>query len=277
MTKKKITTVTTITEEIVENELTEIVCVLDRSGSMSGIITDMIGGFNTFIEDQKKEQGECNLTVALFDDRYELLYDNVDIKKVKPITRAEWSPRGSTALYDAIGKTINDVENRYVKTEKRPDKVLVCIVTDGEENSSKEFRIEAIKKLIGEKEKEKWSFLYLAANQDAFSVGDGFGISRGNTINFMASAQGSQFVNSSLSNASSYVRGVTADKLYSSNMSANIIDFSSNSDTTNVINNVTGDVNNPNKIIQTTQTGTYEPEGDISGGTIPTLDYTKDK
>ena len=242
--KKKNKVITTVvTEEIIENELTEIICVLDRSGSMSGIITDMIGGFNSFIEDQKKEQGECNLTVALFDDRYELLYDNVDIKKAKPITRAEWSPRGSTALYDAIGKTITDVESRYVKTEKRPDKVLVCIVTDGEENNSKEYRLETIKKLIGEREKDKWSFLYLAANQDAFSVSGGFGISRGNTINFMANAQGSAFVNSSLSNASSYVRGVTADKLYSSNMSANIID--------NSINNVTGDINNPNKIIKT--------------------------
>ena len=265
MAKKVTTTVeknenkviTTVVTEEIFNELTEIVCVLDRSGSMSGIIDDMIGGFNTFIEDQKKEIGDCNLTVALFDDRYELLYDNVDIKKVKPITRAEWSPRGSTALYDAIGKTINDVETRYVKTDKRPDKVLVCIVTDGEENFSKEYNLEAVKKLIGQKEKDKWSFLYLAANQDAFSVGGGFGISRGNTINFAASSQGSVFVNSTLSKATSYVRGVSADMLYSADleMSDNIINNSINGTDVNQINNVTGDVNNPNKVIKTVSSG----------------------
>lgn len=218
--KKKVTTTvtTTVTEEIIDvkNEITEIICILDRSGSMSSIIHDMIGGFNQYIEDQKKIEGKCNITIALFDDRYELLYDNVDIQKFKPLTKADWYPRGSTALYDAIGKTINDVDARVLKSDVKPDKFLVCVVTDGYENSSREFNKNSIKKLISKKENEKYSFLYLAANQDAMLVGDTMGFGAGNTLNFNASSSGAFYMNSSLSTATAHYRSVsTSDALYS--------------------------------------------------------------
>ena len=233
--KKIVTTVTTVTEEIVVNELTEIVCVLDRSGSMSNIIDDMIGGFNQFLEEQKKLDGECTITIALFDDRYELLYDNVDIQKIKPITRLEWSPRGSTALYDAVGKSINDVEARHEKT-KKPDKVLVCVVTDGQENASREFSKDGIKTLIANKETGDWNFMYLAANQDAFSVGGGMGFGVGNTINFTASASGSAMVNNVLSDATAYYRSVSKFDSDYSLKSKNIISNTLKSDSNTFTN-----------------------------------------
>lgn len=226
MGKKKITTTTTVvTEEIINKEKTEIVCILDRSGSMSGIIGDMIGGFNTFLEEQKQLSDECYITIALFDDHYSLLYDKVDIKKIKPITKSDWIPRGTTALYDAIGKTINTLNERYIK-EGRPDKILVCIVTDGYENASHEYNNTSVKNLINDKEKDDWAFLYLAANQNSFDVGTRMGFSGGNTLNFNASSSGSEYVNKSLSTMSKKFRSMsTQDALYSrgiANLAADI-------------------------------------------------------
>ena len=144
MANKKIkkTTTTTVTEEIVDvptNEKTQIICILDRSGSMSSIISDSIGGFNTFLKQQKELKDEATITVALFDDRYDLLYDNIDIKKAEELTSIIWIPRGMTALYDAIGKTINNVRNTHARLgNEKPSKVLVCIVTDGEKKEGYE-------------------------------------------------------------------------------------------------------------------------------------------
>ena len=215
MARKKVVTKTTITEEIIEEriegEKTQIICVLDRSGSMGNIIDDAIGGFNEFIQEQKKLPDEATLTVALFDTQYDLIYDNVDIKKVEEITRDSWSPRGMTALYDAIGKTINNVKNTHasMKKKNRPDKVLFCVVTDGFENSSREFSSENVKTLIKDCEKNDWRFIYLAANQDAFDVGTSFGFSGGNTYNFMATPDGAQNMSMTLSNASVAYRGMS--------------------------------------------------------------------
>jgi len=154
--KKKVTTTvtTTVTEETItvpSNEKTQIICILDRSGSMgeNGIIYESINGFNNFLNEQKKLKDNATLTIALFDDRYELLYDDVDIKKVENITYDVWYPRGTTALFDAIGKTINTViANRNKLGSEKPDKVLVCIVTDGKENASHEYNRDKIKSLI---------------------------------------------------------------------------------------------------------------------------------
>jgi uncharacterized protein YegL len=196
--KKKVTTTvtTTVTEEIVSsNEKTQIICILDRSGSMAdkNIIVEAISGFNNFLDEQKKLKDKATLTVALFDDRYDLLYDDVDIQKVEKITKDTWSPRGMTALFDAIGKTITTVRaNRAKLGSEKPDKVLVCIVTDGLENASQEYTKSGISKLIKECESEDWNFVYLAANQNAFAVGTSFGISAGNTYTFDASAAGAQ-------------------------------------------------------------------------------------
>lgn len=226
--KKKVTTTvtTTVKEEIIPtNERTQIICILDRSGSMSSIMDDSIGGFNTFIKQQQKLPDEATFTVALFDDRYELLYDNVDIKEVKEITEDEWYPRGSTALYDAIGKTINDVKTNHRKLGvEAPSKVLVCIVTDGNENDSKEYSKNDIQKLIENCEKDDWNFIYLAANQDAFSVGSSFGISGSNTYTYTATSDGVFDMSTTLNNAAVSYRSMTTTDADFDKMSKSLID-----------------------------------------------------
>jgi uncharacterized protein YegL len=211
--KKTVTTVTTTTTEtVVTGEKTHIICVLDRSGSMSSIMKDSIGGFNTFLKQQKELPDDATITVALFDDKYELLYDNVDIKEVRDITDKEWFPRGTTALYDAIGKTINNDRALIKKMSKkdRPNKVLVCVVTDGYENASREFNLDSIKTLIKDCENQDWNFIYLAANQDAFDVGSSFGISGANTYTYTASAAGVDNMSMTLNNAAVSYRSMSS-------------------------------------------------------------------
>lgn len=213
MSKKKTTTkvTTEVTIEDYKNEKTQIICILDRSGSMGSIINDAIGGFNTFLTDQQKEDTPATMTVALFDDQYELLYDNVDMKEVKEMTRNEWSPRGTTALNDAIGKTINTVkaEHKKMKKNERPDKVLVCIVTDGMENASKEYTNEDIKNLTKKYEKKNWSFVYLAANQDAFEEGTSRGFSGGNTFTYNNTSKGNEEMFGRMSYAATNLRSMS--------------------------------------------------------------------
>ena len=182
---------------------TEIVCVLDRSGSMSGIINDAIGGFNSFIEEQQKIDGEASVTIALFDHEYKLLKDNVDLKKIKLLTKDDWIPRGTTALYDAIGKTIMTVKERHKKMKKKDrPKVIFCIVTDGLENDSKEYDNKTILNLINkQKEKKKWGFIYLAANQDAFAVGSSLGIGKGSVLDFAADTDGVNYYSTAMSHS----------------------------------------------------------------------------
>jgi uncharacterized protein YegL len=213
MAKKTVkkTTTTTVVEEITSNEKTEILCVLDRSGSMSRIIDDAIGGFNEFIKDQKEIEGEATMSVALFDDNYQLLYDNVDIKEVEEFDRKTWTLGGMTALNDAIGKMINDVENRRAKQseDEKASKVLVVIVTDGYENSSKEFTAQQVKDLISKKKKDDWQFIFLAATDDAFTTSSGYGISAGNTMQFTANSTGTITMSNAVNNATRLYRSTS--------------------------------------------------------------------
>jgi hypothetical protein len=159
--------------------LTEIICVIDRSGSMAAIRDDAIGGFNTFLEEQKKIDKPCNLTYVQFDDEYEVVHNGVPIKDVSPLTPATFVPRGWTALLDAIGRTIDTVGMRLMGTpeNQRPGKVIFVILTDGEENSSREYKRSLILEMITrQREKYNWEFVFLAANQDAISVGREMGI-----------------------------------------------------------------------------------------------------
>jgi|JFJP01.1.fsa_nt_gi hypothetical protein len=228
--KRKVTTTvtTTVTEEIIKitsNEKTHIICILDQSGSMSNIMSDSIGGFNAFLKKQKELPDEATITVALFDDKYKLLYDNIDIKKAEELTSAVWYPQGMTALYDAIGKTINvEKRNFEILGNEAPAKVLCVIVTDGEENSSKEYKLEDVKKLIKSCEKDNWNFMYLAANQDAFAVGTSFGVSAGNTFNYTASAAGVANMSATLNNASVSYRSMSSTSDNFQKLSKKLID-----------------------------------------------------
>lgn len=173
--------------------LVEIVCVVDRSGSMDLIKTDAIGGFNHFLEEQKKLPGEARFTLALFDHEYEVLFDNVNIQDVPPLNEATYCPRGSTALLDAIGRAIVTVGGRLSKTpeHERPSKVIVAILTDGLENASSEYKRSKIFEMIKHQgEVYSWAFIFLAANQNAIQEGASLGISTKDSHNFVATGVG---------------------------------------------------------------------------------------
>lgn len=226
--KTTVTTVTTVTSEPT-NEKTHIICVLDHSGSMSSIMEDSIGGFNTFLKQQRELPDEATITVALFDDKYELLYNNVNVKEAQDLTNLVWHPRGTTALYDAICKTINNEKATLDKLGvEAPSKVLVCVVTDGHENASREYSLSDTEKLIKKCEKNDWNFIYLAANQDAFAVSSGFGISRGNTYNYTASGAGVANMSMTLNNAAVSYRAMSTTDGDFESKSKSLIDFDEN-------------------------------------------------
>jgi hypothetical protein len=191
---------------------TKIICILDRSGSMSSIIDDAIGGINTFITGQKEVEGNASLTVHLFDDQYETYYKDIDIKDAMLFDKKSYVPRGMTSLYDAIGKTINYEIDWLGQTpiEDRPEKTLCIILTDGQENNSTEFNREKIKTMIDEMRKDyKWEFIFLAANQDAALSAQGMGISGGNSYTFDYSGQGVNTAYASMSKATTRYRSMS--------------------------------------------------------------------
>lgn len=172
--------------------LTEIVFLLDRSGSMGGLESDTIGGFNSFIEKQSKLDGETIVTTVLFDDRYEILWNGINVNKIK-LTDSDYYVRGSTALMDAVGKTILDVGYRLSKTseDERPGTVIFVITTDGLENASREFTKEKVKELIQhQQEKYGWEFIFLGANIDSTKEASDIGISADDAYSFKASKEG---------------------------------------------------------------------------------------
>lgn len=175
--------------------LTELVFILDKSGSMSGLEADTIGGYNSMLAKQKAVDGECYITTVLFDNNYELLHDRIDIKAVSPITDKEYQVGGSTALLDAIGRTINKIGNaqKHTAEDYRAEKVMFVIITDGEENSSREYTAEKIKAQI-ERQKEKygWEFIFLGANIDAVQTAGRFGIAPDRAIDYLADSEGTE-------------------------------------------------------------------------------------
>ena len=174
-------------------ELTEIVVLLDASGSIQAIRDDAVGGFNAFIEEQKKVDGEANLTVIFFDsNRFQKWQDGIELKDC-PVLGAEFRPGASTPLLDATGRTIEELGARLAAIDeaKRPGRVLVIILTDGLENASRLFTREQVKRSIRHKEEVfNWEFVFLAANVDAFAEGAGLGVKRASTAGFVASRKG---------------------------------------------------------------------------------------
>lgn len=175
-----------------DKNLTEIIFLLDRSGSMGGLEADTIGGFNGFIQKQGQLEGETKVTAVLFDDKYEILWNGIDAREVK-LTDKDYFVRGSTALLDAVGKTILEVGYRLANTkeDKRPNKVIFVITTDGMENASREFTYAKVKELIKhQQEKYSWEFIFLGANIDVEKEADSIGIAMSNAYSFEASERG---------------------------------------------------------------------------------------
>ena len=173
--------------------LTEVIFILDRSGSMAGLESDTIGGFNSMIEKQKKEEGETIISTVLFDNEVEVLHDRVDLKKLNSITDKEYYVRGCTALLDAIGGSIHHISvvHKYAREEDRPEKTLFVIITDGLENSSRKYSYKKVKKMVEHQKRELgWEFLFLGANIDAIEVAGQFGIHKDHAVNFECDSAG---------------------------------------------------------------------------------------
>ena len=196
--------------------LTEIVFILDRSGSMSGLEKDTIGGYNSLIKKQKKEDGEAYISTVLFDDRTEVLHDRVGLDKIKPMTEEEYYVRGCTALLDAVGGAIHHIGNvhKYAREEDRPEKTLFIITTDGQENSSRMYTYEKVKRMV-ERQKKKygWEFLFLGANIDAVAEAGRFGIKPDRAVNYECDEIGTAVNYRALNKAVSRVRNCAANEM----------------------------------------------------------------
>ena len=192
-----------------KKNLTELVFILDRSGSMSGLEKDTIGGFNAMIEKQKKEPGEAYVSTILFDNVSEVLHDRVKLPEVPKMTDRDYTVRGCTALIDAIGGAIHHIANihKYARPEDVPEKTLFVITTDGMENASRRYTSEQVKRMI-EKEKTKygWEFLFIGANIDAVETGARFGIGRDRVANYVSDSQGTDILYASVNEAVCQVR-----------------------------------------------------------------------
>lgn len=192
-------------------ELTELVFILDRSGSMGGLESDTISGFNGMIERQKKEGEKVNVTTILFDDEVEIIHDRFLIDAVQPSTDKEYYVRGCTALLDAVGQAINKIDNvqKYLPEEHRAGKVLFVITTDGLENSSTEFNYNDIKRMIEAKKECGWEFLFLGANIDAGKEAEKIGIERNRSVTYENDHDGVALNYEAVGRA---VRGVTKSR-----------------------------------------------------------------
>ena len=170
---------------------TEILVVTDRSGSMSTTAQDVIGGYNTFIREQREVHGQARVTFAQFDHAYEVVYAGKPLAEVPTLDAKTFVPRGSTALLDAIGRTLNE-QGQRIASESWADLVIVCILTDGGENASREYDIATIRTMTAQAEKNGWKFVYLGANQDSFAVAQGLGLKGAIVSNYSADAAGTQ-------------------------------------------------------------------------------------
>lgn len=178
-----------------ERNLTEIVILLDRSGSMQGLEADTIGGFNGMLEKQQKEEGDAYISLVLFDDRTEVLYDRADIRKVEPMNDSQYYVRGCTALLDAVGGAIDHIRtvHRYAREEDRPAKTLFMITTDGLENASRRYTCDEVRAMIEQqKEAAGWEFVFMGANIDAVQVAGRMGIKESRAVDYRNDSRGTR-------------------------------------------------------------------------------------
>ena len=192
-----------------KKNLAEIVFILDRSGSMRGLESDTIGGFNSMIEKQKRTEGEALISTVLFDSESKVIHDRVDVQKIAPMTEADYSVRGCTALLDAVGGAIHHIGNvhKYARSEDVPEHTLFVITTDGLENASRRYSCDKVRYMI-ERQKSRygWEFLFLGANIDAVGTARHFGINEDRAANYHSDSQGTQLNFEVLSEAISAVR-----------------------------------------------------------------------
>ena len=192
-----------IKKETMNNGITELVFILDRSGSMHGLEKDTIGGFNSLIEKQKKEDGECYVSTVLFSSESEVIHDRKKLSEIKEMTDEDYVTGGCTALIDAIGGAIHHIENvhRYIRPEDVPEKTMFVITTDGLENASRRYSSKEVKKSIEKKKEEGWEFLFIGANIDSVETAKSFGISEDRAVNYHADRKGTGVVFEALGSA----------------------------------------------------------------------------
>lgn len=192
-----------------QNNVTEMVFILDRSGSMAGLESDTIGGFNSLIEKQKKLDGKAYVSTVLFDNLIEVVYDRVEIQNIKPMTEEEYFVRGCTALIDAIGGAIHHIANihKYARPEDVPSHTVFVIITDGAENASRHYTSDRVKAMI-EKEKEQygWEFMFIGANIDAVETAREYGIDESRAVNYNADTVGTSIVYEAVESAVNSIR-----------------------------------------------------------------------
>ena len=189
--------------------LCEIVCIIDRSGSMGVVRSDAIHGFNTFLAEQQKLPGEANLSLVLFNHAHETVHENVPLGDVSPLDETTYVPAGTTALLDAVGATIDSIGKRLANTaeEQRPAKIIVAILTDGEENASHNYtRAEIAERIKHQQEQYGWQFVFLAANMDAFAEAATLNIPAANTQNYVGTREGTQAGYRGMSETVTYLR-----------------------------------------------------------------------
>lgn len=193
----------------INNNITEIVFILDRSGSMSGLEKDTIGGFNAMIEKQKKQDGKAFVSTILFDHESVVLHDRLPLEQIKPMTEDDYTVRGSTALLDAIGGAVKHIGNihRYARREDVPEHTMFVITTDGLENASIRYSSSDIKKLIESKKRKGWEFLFIGANIDAIETANNYGIDSDRAVNYNADSQGTEVLFEAVSETVAKFRG----------------------------------------------------------------------
>lgn len=187
-----------------KDNVTELVFILDRSGSMSGLESDTVGGFNAMIEKQRKQEGECFVSTLLFDNESEVLHDRVRLCDVPKMTENEYTVRGCTALIDALGGAINHIGNihKYARPEDVPQSTVFIITTDGQENASHRYTSEQVKEMIkAKKEKYGWEFLFIGANIDAVETAARYGIPRNRAANYNADREGTKILYETVASA----------------------------------------------------------------------------
>ena len=190
-------------------KLTELVFILDRSGSMASLVSDTIGGFNAMIEKQKKEEGECLVSTVLFDDRSEVLHDRLPLAEVEPLTEKDYYARGCTALIDALGGAVHHVEqvHKYIRKEDVPAHTMFVITTDGMENASHRYDADQVRKMIARhEEQDGWEFLFIGANIDAVSTAAHYGIRPERAVKYKADARGTELLYEAVCETVSSVR-----------------------------------------------------------------------